>query len=425
MNKTKKILAVALVALVAITCVMLSGCNNGGNTVSHVHEFTRIAPKAATCTENGNREYYVCNGCDEVFGDEDGTLVITPEQYIIPAKGHKVASHGEKPATCFSLGIKEYYECRACGMFFKDADGMFAIDTPQTTPMLTHSLSKVDKQPAVGFKPGFEEHYACANCNKIYKDATALVETTYDAIKIAPTLTDFEYKIAFTPAANLENNGHITAKYVKDDAGLTATEFTIAANTPGGTSTYAWINQAVSQTMPQGINLRIPTFSGKARSLEMTVTNKGGDTVTFEYYAENNGHKGGVTISVASGETKTVTFEVNPGGSIGCNYVLKLVNGVSTETKLVINGYMHCEGEVSSIDIYREASKKTFKVGDAFSTEGLVIKANGDKYDEVVIANYMTDIEEGYVFTASDVGTKTVTVAYGEYTVSYQITVTQ
>ena len=35
----------------------------------------------------------------------------------------------------------------------------------------------------------------------------------------------------------------------------------------------------------------------------------------------------------------------------------------------------------------------------------------------------MTSIEEGYVFTAEDVGTHTVTVAYGEYTVTYDIVV--
>ena len=37
----------------------------------------------------------------------------------------------------------------------------------------------------------------------------------------------------------------------------------------------------------------------------------------------------------------------------------------------------------------------------------------------------MTDLEQGYVFTAEDIGTKTVTVAYGEYTVSYEIEVSQ
>ena len=88
-----------------------------------------------------------------------------------------------------------------------------------------------------------------------------------------------------------------------------------------------------------------------------------------------------------------------------------------------MQGFFYCEGEVDGISLYKDAEKKTFKVGDKFSTDGLVVKAKGSSYDEVVIANYMTDIEEGYVFTAEDVGTKTVTVAYGEYTTTYEITI--
>lgn len=430
MNKTKRILVAALIVLSVLMITMLVGCqpnNNGGS--SHVHELTRIAPKAATCLEDGNREYYTCSGCDEVFGDEDGMLAISTEDYLIPAKGHKVASHGEKQATCSELGIKEYYECRNCGILFKDAEGMFAINAPTTAPKLSHQLTKVEEKAAVGFTPGWEEHYACANCDKIYEDAIGLVETTYEAIKIAPVLTDFEYKIAFTPAANLDDGksgaSHISAAYTTAADGVPATQFTFKAGATDGMETYAWIHEAVSTTMKNGQNLRIPTLSGTARKLDLIVTNEGGQSISFRYYAENYGDKGGVDVTIAPGETKTFSFEVNPGSSIGCNYGLILKSDVTEETKVTMHGYFYCEGEVDSISIYKDAAKKSFKVGDSFNTDGLVIKASGDKYDEVIIANYLTDIENGYVFTAEDVGTKTVTVAYGEYIVTYDITVTQ
>ena len=431
MNKTKRILVAALIVLSLLMITMLVGCepNNGGP--SHVHELTRIAPKAATCLEDGNREYYICSSCDEVFGDEDGMLAISTEDYLIPAKGHKVASHGEKQATCSELGIKEYYECRNCGILFKDAAGMFAINAPTTAPKLSHQLIKVEEKAAVGFTPGWREHYACANCDKIYEDAIGLVETTHEAIKIAPVLTDFEYKIAFTPAANIESinntNGanYISAAYTNANDGLPATQFTFNAGGTAGMEVEAWINSVISGAMANGQNLRIPTFSGTARKLDMIVTNDGGQSISFRYYAENYGDKGGVDITIAPGETKTFTFEVNPGTSIGCNYARKLLSNVTEETKVTMHGYFYCEGEVDSISIHKDAAKKSFKVGDSFTAKGLVVKANGNKYDEVVIANYLTDIEEGYVFTAEDVGTKTVTVAYGEYILTYDITVTQ
>lgn len=437
MNKTKRIFATAAMLLVILTVAMLAGCTPDGDKVgsSHVHDLTRVAPKAATCLEDGNREYYTCSGCDEVFGDEDGTLRLSEDQYLIPAKGHKVASHGEKKATCSELGIKEYFECKHCGTLFKDAEGMFAISEPITSPMLTHQISKVEGKAPVGFTPGYEEHYACSNCNRIYKDALATVETNYEAIKIAPVLTDFEYKIAFTPAANIEsisfgNNpvaggaDYISAAYTKAD-GLPATEFTFKSGAVANMAVEAWIIHSVGTAKDNGQNLRIPTFSGSARKLDLVVTNDGGQTVTFRYFAENNGDKGGVEITIAPGETKTITFEVNPGTSIGCNYALQLLSNVTEETKVTMYGYFHCEGEVNSISLHKSASKTSFKVGESFTTEGLVVKANGDQYDDVVIANYLTDIEEGYVFTAGDIGTKTVTVAYGEYSVTYEITVSQ
>ena len=425
MKMTKRLLVIAMVILVALMCMQLTGCTEVTDTpVAAEHDLTRVAPKAATCTEAGNREYFTCSHCDEIFADAEGMMVLVNDSHIIPAKGHKVASHKEHSATCFSEGVKAYYECRNCAALFSDAEGKNSITAPEKLEKTSHSLIKVDAKQPQGFVAGWEEHYECSNCNKLYKDASATVETTLEAIKIAPTVTDFEYKIAFTPAANLENNGYITAKYVEGANGYTATEFTIAAGAPSGTSTYAWINQVVGSTMGQGIDLRIPSFSGKERVLEMNFTNSGSESVTVEYYAENNGHKGGVTVTIAAGETKTVTFSVNPGTSIGCNYVLALKSNVSTETKLTINGFFHCEGEVTSVSTYKAASKTTFKVGEQFTSDGFVLKAHGDMYDDVVIANFITSIEEGYTFTASDVGTKTVTVAYGEYTVTYEITVT-
>ena len=81
-------------------------------------------------------------------------------------------------------------------------------------------------------------------------------------------------------------------------------------------------------------------------------------------------------------------------------------------------------GEVDNKDIFARGTAAT-SVEDIVS--GIIenVKANGDKYDEVVIANYMTSIEEGYVFTAQDVGKQAIIVAYGEYTVTYEITVTE
>lgn len=432
MNKTRRIFVATLMALVTIMSTMFAGCSIGTTEQkpTHVHNLTKVSAKAPTCEEDGNVEYFVCSTCDGTFADAEGTMSLSQAEYVKPAKGHLVLKHGEKGATCTTVGSKEHYECRWCNALFKDADGMFQIEEAGEIPVLSHSLEKVARKEASGFIAGWEEHYICHNCDTIYKDAAGLIETTKDAIKIVPSLADFEYKIAYTPATNIENFGgtagasYISAAYTTASDGLPATEYTIKAGATAKLEVAAWIIHSVTAAKNNGQNLRIPTFAGKEKTLELIVTNSGTEAVSFRYYAENNGDKGGADVTVEAGETKTVTFKVNPGTSIGCNYAFRLLSNVSTETKLTMHGYFYCEGEVSKISLFKPASKKTFKVGDAFTTDGLVVKAEGTGYDDVVIANYMTDLERGYTFTADDIGTKTITVAYGEYTTTYEITIT-
>ena len=423
MNNTKRIFVVATLVMMIIILASLVGCTSDQG-VSHVHELEKVEAKAATCLKNGNREYYVCVVCDETFADANGVMPLAAEKYVIPKKGHKIAIHNEKSATCTTSGVKEYYECRNCHVLFNDADGMFMISEAPKLPTINHEIVKVEGKAAVGFVAGWVEHFKCIHCDALYKDANGLITTNMNELKIAPSIGNFEYKIAFTFGAIIDSNPYISTQYVEGVNGLPATEFTFAAGATSGTQAYAWIHSQVSGAMSNGCNLRIPTFSNQARELEMNFTNNGTEAISFRYFAENNGDKGGIELTVEPGETKTVKFTVNPGSSIGCNYALKLLGDLSSEVKLVVNGYFHCEGEVDSVSVYKNASKTSFKVGEKFSTAGLVLKANGDKYDEVVIVNYLTSIENGYVFTADDIGVHTVTVAYGEYTITYEVTVT-
>ena len=56
---------------------------------NHTHQLTLVPAKEPTCTEDGNKEYYVCNGCEKWFEDEEGTVeILDKDSVIIPAKGH-------------------------------------------------------------------------------------------------------------------------------------------------------------------------------------------------------------------------------------------------------------------------------------------------------------------------------------------------
>lgn len=78
------------------------------------HELTRIAAKAATCTETGNIEYYECSVCKGQFADSTGTQ--PAENIVIPVLGHTMSedvTYPQKP-TCTNAG-KATYTCGRCG----------------------------------------------------------------------------------------------------------------------------------------------------------------------------------------------------------------------------------------------------------------------------------------------------------------------
>lgn len=58
-------------------------------TVPHTHNLTLVSANAATCTKNGNKANYTCDGCDMWFEDANGSIEITDKTaVIIPATGH-------------------------------------------------------------------------------------------------------------------------------------------------------------------------------------------------------------------------------------------------------------------------------------------------------------------------------------------------
>lgn len=85
--------------------VVISGIN-GQNaataslelSVTVVHDLTKVAAEPATCTEDGNDEYWACEACGKVFGDADGKEEIELGDVAIPATGHDPADGWERDA---------------------------------------------------------------------------------------------------------------------------------------------------------------------------------------------------------------------------------------------------------------------------------------------------------------------------------------
>lgn len=78
------------------------------------HDMKAISYKAATCTENGNIEYWHCTKCNKHYSDASGTSVIDLSSTVLEATGHTVAIDGAVDPTYESPGLTEGKHCSVC-----------------------------------------------------------------------------------------------------------------------------------------------------------------------------------------------------------------------------------------------------------------------------------------------------------------------
>ena len=146
------------------------------------HKLTKTDAKAATCTEAGNEAYWTCSGCGKYFSNENGTNEIEKDSWVLKTLGHDMTKTDAKEATCTEDGNNEYYTCSRCGGVFKDEAGTQATTVvAETLKKLGHDWSNKDGICAVchtkcdrGHKPGT----TCSVCHKY---------TSYPYVPGAPT----------------------------------------------------------------------------------------------------------------------------------------------------------------------------------------------------------------------------------------------
>ena len=95
-------------------------------TVTHGN-MVHTPKKDATCTAEGNKEYWTCGTCGKIFSDAEGKTEIELSATVIPATGHNLTKTEEKAPTCTAEGNTEYWTCETCGKHFEDRAGTTEI----------------------------------------------------------------------------------------------------------------------------------------------------------------------------------------------------------------------------------------------------------------------------------------------------------
>ena len=131
------------------------------------HNAVKTEAKAATCTEDGNIEYWTCDTCGKIFSNEALSEEITEEKTVVKATGHgEIELKNAKDATCTEEGYTGDKVCKVCGE---------VLEQGKAIPKLAHSYGewKQTKAPDCT-NPGTEERI-CADCqNKEIREIPAL-----------------------------------------------------------------------------------------------------------------------------------------------------------------------------------------------------------------------------------------------------------
>ena len=140
------------------------------------HTLKKTEAKAATCTEKGNKEYWTCEHCGKYFLSDDTNpetaKAVELSETVIPAS-HKLTKVEAKDATCSEDGNKEYWTCEHCGKYFLSDDTnpatAKAVELSETViPALKHknATTRGAVEPTET-APGYSGDRYCPDCDAV------------------------------------------------------------------------------------------------------------------------------------------------------------------------------------------------------------------------------------------------------------------
>lgn len=148
----------------------------------HSHSLTYIAASPASCTQNGNVAYWLCDGCGLYFSDGEASAEISAEDIVIPS-AHDYEERAVPP-TCTERGYTELI-CAACG----DC----VVDESSYTPAVGHSFGGWE----IVEEPSCEEYgervRRCAECGEPQSQIVQPLGHRYSAEVKEATCTEDGY----------------------------------------------------------------------------------------------------------------------------------------------------------------------------------------------------------------------------------------
>lgn len=185
------------------------------------HTLTHVDSLAATCTENGHIEYYTCSVCGKYFSEGEGQQELTADDLVIQAHGHHLVKHDEHEATCTEAGNTAYWSCEDCGKYFSDAEGHNEIADGDWVIAAAHVLTAHEAVAKTCTTAGNIAYWSCSKCGKFYSDDEGHEEIA-NGSWVIPASHELEHHAATETSCDHDGNSeywHCTAcdKYFSDE----------------------------------------------------------------------------------------------------------------------------------------------------------------------------------------------------------------
>ena len=182
---------------------------NGTNEITNIadpndparHSLVKTDEKAPTCTDNGNRAYWTCTECRNIFSDDAGLNQTTLADVTVSATGHTWSNDWSSDGTghwhdCVNANCPITENNQKVGYAAHTPGADATETTPQTcdvcgyelAPSLGHihanHLTFIAEVPETCTADGVKAHYEC-ECGKLFADDQAATEVTLESLKIA------------------------------------------------------------------------------------------------------------------------------------------------------------------------------------------------------------------------------------------------
>lgn len=133
---------------------------------------------AATCTTDGNSEYYECTTCGKVFRDEACTREYNANGWVRLHQHMGLSRYfARETETCKQTGCIEHYKCSACGKYFADDRCRTELSAEDIFFHGPHDMLFFEKKAAGCEHSGLSRDvYQCSLCDKYFEDEEATTE---------------------------------------------------------------------------------------------------------------------------------------------------------------------------------------------------------------------------------------------------------